>query len=370
MPAGTGVWVVNTVPARTACSASSKVRPVPVDELADALDAEEAGVALVGVEDLRRGRAGDRAVGAHGADAADAEQQLLLQPVLAAAAVEPVGDLARRRRRSPRRRCRAAAAAPGRPGRARPGRAACAPSGSAERDAHRRAVGVASSCHRQAVRVERRVGLQLPAVARQRLAEVAAPVEQADADDRHAEVAGRLQVVAGQDAEAAGVLRQHLGDAELRARSRRSTSGRSPARGLLAAGTSAAAVEVVVQVVVRRRQPAQELRSRGERGEPLGAHLAEQPDRVAAARCHSSGVDRLEQVARLRVPRPAQVDRRARRAARVGAGSAARTVNRRSAFTRRTLAAAGWLPGHRVPRTRALTVAAPRGCSTARRRPG
>ena len=38
--------------------------------------------------------AGDAAVGAHGADAADAEQHLLLEPVLAAAAVEPVGDLA------------------------------------------------------------------------------------------------------------------------------------------------------------------------------------------------------------------------------------------------------------------------------------
>ncbi len=34
------------------------------------------------------------------------------------------------------------------------------------------------------------------------------PVEQADADDRHAQVAGGLEVVAGQDAEAAGVLGQ------------------------------------------------------------------------------------------------------------------------------------------------------------------
>jgi hypothetical protein len=49
------------------------------------------------------------------------------------------------------------------------------------------------------------------------LAEVAFVVEQADGDDRHAEVAGRLQVIAGQHAEAAGVDRQHLGDAELHA---------------------------------------------------------------------------------------------------------------------------------------------------------
>ena len=41
-------------PARTASSASSNVEPVLLGELADALEAEEAGVALVGVEDLGR----------------------------------------------------------------------------------------------------------------------------------------------------------------------------------------------------------------------------------------------------------------------------------------------------------------------------
>ena len=55
MPAGTGVCVVNTVPARTACSASAKVSAVGLGQLADPLDAQEPGVALVGVEHLRRG---------------------------------------------------------------------------------------------------------------------------------------------------------------------------------------------------------------------------------------------------------------------------------------------------------------------------
>ena len=63
-------------------------------ELADPLQAEEAGVALVGVEDLGRRVAGDPGVGAQRPDAADPEQQLLAQPVLAGAAVEPVGDVA------------------------------------------------------------------------------------------------------------------------------------------------------------------------------------------------------------------------------------------------------------------------------------
>ncbi len=56
-------------------------------ELADALEPEEAGVALVGVEDL--GVDAERVEGAH---AADAQQDLLLEPVLGVAAVEPVGD--------------------------------------------------------------------------------------------------------------------------------------------------------------------------------------------------------------------------------------------------------------------------------------
>ena len=37
MPAGTGVWVVNTVLERTTVSAVSKSSPEPVDQLADAL---------------------------------------------------------------------------------------------------------------------------------------------------------------------------------------------------------------------------------------------------------------------------------------------------------------------------------------------
>jgi hypothetical protein len=48
-----------------------------------------------------------------------------------------------------------------------------------------------------------RVPLGLPAVGRQGLGEVAVPVQQAHADDRDAEVARGLQVVARQDAEAA-----------------------------------------------------------------------------------------------------------------------------------------------------------------------
>ena len=56
-------------------------------ELADPLEAEEAGVALVGVEHV-----GLQAEGAQRPDAADAEHDLLAQPVVLVAAVEAVGD--------------------------------------------------------------------------------------------------------------------------------------------------------------------------------------------------------------------------------------------------------------------------------------
>jgi hypothetical protein len=59
MPAGTGVWVVKTVAGTHASSASSKVSPVVADELADPLDPEEAGVALVGVVDVGLGCPGE-----------------------------------------------------------------------------------------------------------------------------------------------------------------------------------------------------------------------------------------------------------------------------------------------------------------------
>ena len=77
------------MPARTASTASAKRQPVVDDAPADALEAEEAGVALVGVEHL--GVDAERVERPH---AADAEEDLLAQAVLGVAAVEPVGDLA------------------------------------------------------------------------------------------------------------------------------------------------------------------------------------------------------------------------------------------------------------------------------------
>jgi hypothetical protein len=63
-------------------------QPLLLDELAHALELEEGGMALVHVENGRL-----EAEPAQNADAADSEHELLPQPVLAVAAVEPVGHV-------------------------------------------------------------------------------------------------------------------------------------------------------------------------------------------------------------------------------------------------------------------------------------
>ena len=69
--------------------------------------------------------------------------------------------------------------------------------------------------HRHVVEVVDRVALLLPAVGGEVLAEVALLVEEPHAHEGHAEVARALQVVGGEDAEAARVDRQALGEAVL-----------------------------------------------------------------------------------------------------------------------------------------------------------
>ena len=214
MPAGTGVWVVKTVDARTWARASSNVEAVVGDELRHPLEALETGVALVRVVHVGRRAAGEGAERADGAHAADAEQQLLQQAVLAAAAVEAVGDAAHllgvRRRLGVEEQQRDA------PDVGDPHAGVQLPvARQVERDLDGGAVAVAQQGQAEAVGVEQRVGLALPAVVADRLAEVAGAVEEADAGERHAQVGRALEVVAREDAEAARVLGERAVDAEL-----------------------------------------------------------------------------------------------------------------------------------------------------------
>ncbi len=169
-------------------------RPL-LDERAQPLDREERRVALVHVEDARLDT--ERGQRPH---AADAEQELLPDAVLAVAAVERIGQPLHLEQVE---RDRADVLPPDRRG------------DRLAREVDLDGDGLAhEAC---GLRIDGLVLLGLPPGRVQALREVAAAVEEADADERDAELGGALEVVAREDAEAAGVDRQRLLDAELHA---------------------------------------------------------------------------------------------------------------------------------------------------------
>ena len=275
---------------------------------ADALQSEETGVTFVGVEHI-----GVDAECLERADATDPEEQLLLQAVLDIASVESIGDRPQLRRVLVDvcvEQIERHAADIG-PPHLRNERMA----GKIDRHAHAIASG---QCHAERIQVG--IPLLLPALRVERLAEVAVPVQESDTDERHTEIAGRLQMISGQHAESAGVLRKGFGDAELgrevrNLAERRSGAGLEPTRG----------IEVVLQLVVDLGEEAHERRVADQCFEAIRRDEPEQPDRVVHGRVPSVGIDPAEQVASSRVPRPPKVHRQALQGGQlVGAGGVAR----------------------------------------------
>lgn len=110
-----------------------------------------------------------------------------------------------------------------------------------------------------------------------------------------------------EDAEAAGVLGQRGGDAVLGREVGDGGGGRRG--GLLRRRLVPARVgQVLPQVVGEVAEPAQEPAVGGERGEPGGRDLPEQPHRVLARRGPHVRVHGPEEVPGLGVPGPAQVE--------------------------------------------------------------
>ena len=208
-PAGTGVWVVNTLVARTWRSASANDAPPATNSRS------RSTIMNAACPSLACQTAGRDAHGAEHPHAADAEDPLLPQAELGAAGVELVHEPAvlgvvglevgiEQIDRHP--------ADPDPPG----------------AHVHRPAGGVHHGHERLAVpslhRLQRGprdlvllVAVLLPAVEPEALVEVPLHVEQAHAHQRHTEVGGCLAVVAGEHAEAAGVDRHRGVQSELRA---------------------------------------------------------------------------------------------------------------------------------------------------------
>ena len=178
-----------------------------LDELSEPLELEERRVTLVEVEHRRREPEPPK----H-AHAAYAEHELLSQTVLAVAAVQRVGDGARPvgialdlrveevERYLPD---------PGEPDADPDRHDGAVVGGELDDRSHRH------ERQRQPARAVAREALELAVVLVEPLAEVAAPVVEADADERDAELRGRLEMVACEDPEAAGIDRQALVEPEL-----------------------------------------------------------------------------------------------------------------------------------------------------------
>ncbi len=273
-------------------------RDAALQEIPDPLEDDEGGVAFVQVVDGRV-----RAERAQRAHAADAEHDLLLDAGLAVAAVE-----ARRQLAVPRRvllevgveqvQLHAAHAhAPDR----HEHRAIAERDGRHARPAVRR--------HRRLDRgvgpVQPLVALLLPALRRHALVEVALGIHEADADERHAEVARFLAVVAGEHAQAARVDRQRLVERELGGE----ICDAVPVRAVVpAAPPGVAGLARRFEIRDRPVVEGQELRRPGRRLQPVPRDHAQHADRVVLGAAPERVVELPEDLAGTRVPDPPQVD--------------------------------------------------------------
>ena len=173
-----------------------------------ALEHNERRMSLVQVPDRRRDS--ERA---ESADAADAQDDLLLQPGFAVAAVEPRGEIAILGRvllQARVQQIQVHAAERDFPDIAQD-RAIAERHG----DDARVAVGLQRLLDGHVGPVQSLVGFLLPALCGNVLVEIALRVHEADAHERHAEVARLLAVVAGEYAQAPGINRQRLVEREL-----------------------------------------------------------------------------------------------------------------------------------------------------------
>ncbi len=290
-PAGTAVCVVNTVLAATASIAAAKSTPCLRDRDARTLQHLERGVPLVDVPDGRL--VPERDERAH---AADAEHDFLLEARLAVAAVEPVRDAAVGV--AVVRDVGVEHVEPHVPDLRLPDLDAHHAARQLDLDEQLAAGAVVHRLDRQCLEVGVEVGGLLVAVTVDGLREVALPVEQADRDEGQAAVAGRLAVVPGEDAEAAGVDREALVEPELRAEVGDQVVGAE----LVDLAPPHAGADVRVVGRQHAVQVGEVDRILGRAVEPRLVDLLEQSLRALVDRMPERGVEPREQVARGPVP--------------------------------------------------------------------
>ena len=165
---------------------------------------------------------------------------------------------------------------------------------------------------RQTGRVDQRILFGLPAVGGQRLPEVSRPVVQPHRDERQAQIGGGLEVIAGQDAQTAGVVRQHLRDAELH-REVRDRGGQTAALGALFTVplqltlVPHGAIQIVMKITRQGSHPVDETIVGSQLIEPLRRDRPHDRNRIVVGLLPQLLIDIGEEIPGGLMPRPAQV---------------------------------------------------------------
>ena len=154
--------------------------------------------------------------------------------------------------------------------------------------------------------VEPFIDVALPAVEPQPLVEIAARVEQAEADQGDAEIGSGLAVVSREHAQPAGINRHRVVKAELGAEVHDAAFLQ---RGVVRHEPGAVARLLALQPLHHLVEVTQELRVFRALRETRRIHAPQQLDRVVPREMPQRLIDRLEQRARFVAPAPRQVVR-------------------------------------------------------------
>ncbi len=144
----------------------------------------------------------------------------------------------------------------------------------------------------------------LVAVDVEMLAEIALGVEQADGDQRDSQAAGALDVVAGQDAEAAGINRHRFVDAEL---GRKIDNGLGSEHAGVDRAPGVLRSQIFLHPPVGLVDPAIKHQFGGPGLEPLRRELCQEGDRVVVKLPPADRIELPEEVGHLGVPAPPEV---------------------------------------------------------------
>ena len=144
----------------------------------------------------------------------------------------------------------------------------------------------------------------LPAGGIDHLAEIAFLIQQPDADDRHTEIARRLQIIAREHAEPAGIERQRLAEAEFHAEIGDPDRAAAP----WVAANQPGVLEIGAPAATEPSSSATKRGIGGKRPQPLGRDVLQ--DRSRDCACAAKiGVDPLPQRVGFVAPGPAQIER-------------------------------------------------------------